>query len=111
MVIVPGSVGVIVDEVSVIVPEQALAPSKLSKAADDSVTFVVPLIIFGESVTDPPAGTPIVSGFKSHSEAGCVLVLPVITSKVAEYGAKLILGVHALEPDAVMVPGAVDAVV
>ena len=95
MVIVPGCIGVIVGLVKVIVPPHAVIPSKLSNAADPNVTFAVPLVIFGCKVTVPLAATIIVSGFKSHSEAGVLAVLPEICSKVALYRAKVIIDVHA----------------
>ena len=46
-----------------------------------------------------------VSGFKSHSAAGTFAVLPVATSSVAEYGAKVILEDHACDDPATMLFG------
>ena len=83
-VIAPFTVLVIVDVAMLIEPPvQAADPSKPSNTADDSVTVPVPLVIVGFKVTVPFAGTIIVSGFKSHSNAGAVARLPGTTSKVA----------------------------
>ena len=65
----------------------------------------VPEISLGCSVTVPPAGTMIVSGFKSHSAPGTLEVVPVITSKVAEYGANVIEEDHAFDVLATIVFG------
>lgn len=105
-VIVPGSAEVTVALFKVMVPPvHAAAPSKLSKTADCSVTFAAPLVISGCNVTVSPAATMVVSGFRSHSDTGGVATLPLITSNVALYGAKVIVDDHALEDEAVMVVG------
>ena len=105
----PGSVGVTVEVPIASRPPHFAVPSNASKTADDKVTFVVPLVIFGCSVTVPPVGTMIVSGFRSQSDAGAVARLPLITSSVALYGAKLCDADHACEADAVIVVEALDA--
>lgn len=107
-VIVPGSVGVMVELVSVIDPPQAEVPSNLSNVADPRVTFVVPLTILGWRVTAPPGGTMIVSGLRSHSDAGVFVELPVITNSVAEYGPKFMVEFHDCCDDAVIVDDEVD---
>src|SRR5208282_2565117 len=90
------------------VPLHAEAPSKLSKTADDRVTVALPLVIFGWSVTVPPPATMIVSGFRSQSDAGTFARLPLITSNVALYGAKVCDDDHGCEEDALIVVAAVD---
>src|SRR5713226_8636700 len=72
---------------------------------DPSVTVPDPEISLGDNVAVPFAGTTIVSGFKSHSAAGRVAVLPVITSSVAEYEGKVIVLVHACSAPATMLFG------
>lgn len=78
-----GWVGVMVGFVRAIFPAQAGAPSKVSKTADDSVTFAEPLWIFGCRVTVPPAGTMIVSGLRSQKTAGLLVKPPAMNSIVA----------------------------
>ena len=95
----------IADVVRVSVPLHALAPSKLSKTDDDIVTLVEPLAIFGASVTVPPAATIVVSGFRSHSEAGVLAILPLTTNKVAVYGGNVWVADHDCEDEATMVVG------
>ncbi len=82
-VISPGTVGVIVEVVSVSVPLHAAAPSYASNTADERLTLVDPVVIFGFNVIVPLAATMVVSGFRSHDETGEVVVVPVITSMVA----------------------------
>ena len=65
----------------------------------------MPEISLGCRVTVPPAAAIVVSGFKSHSAAGRLEVVPVITSKVAEYGANVIEEDHAFDVLATIVFG------
>jgi hypothetical protein len=83
-VISPCCVGLIAEVVRLIVsPVHTVDPSKASTTADDIVTFVEPLVIFGANVTVPPAATIVVSGFRSHSEVGVLAMLPLTTTNVA----------------------------
>jgi hypothetical protein len=83
-VIAPFALVVIVDVPMLIEPPvQADAPSNASNTADDSVTLLVPLVIFGLNVTVPLAGTMIVSGFKSQSAPGVLFKAPGTTTNVA----------------------------
>src|SRR4029077_16645683 len=79
----------------------------LSKVGVPSVTVAVPDVIFGLSVTLLPDATIVVSGFKSHSAPG-ICDVPVTASKVAEYGAKVMLGDHAEVVEATICLGFVD---
>jgi hypothetical protein len=92
---VPVLPDVTVGFVSEILPlPHAEAPSKLSNTALLKLTLAVPAMSRGARVTVPPAGTMMVSGFKSHSEAGGV-ELPTTTSSVAVYGWNVIGDDHA----------------
>src|SRR5438132_13946008 len=71
-----------------------------------SVRLVDPETSFGCSVTCPPAGTLIVSGFRSHSATGFFAGLPVITSSVALYGGNDIVEGMACAAPATIVLGA-----
>jgi hypothetical protein len=51
----------------------------------------------------------ITSGFKSQSDRGVFAKLPVMTSKVALYGAKVATADHDCEEEAVIVVGALEA--
>src|SRR5882672_7603281 len=90
----------------VIVPCVTATVMPLSNCGAPSVTCPEPETIFGDKVTVPFAGTMVVSGFRSHSAAGTLAVVPVMTSSVAVYGAKLIDADHAIGDEATMVFGA-----
>src|SRR5208337_3204093 len=111
MVMVAGVAGVIVALVNVSEPLHAVAPSKASKTAEPSVTLAVPLSIFGFRIPAPEAGIIRSSGFKYHSEAGLEGWVPLTTSSVMLYGAKVCVVLQLVEVDAVMVPGLVEATV
>jgi len=51
----------------------------------------------------------VVSGLRSHSELGLVAVAPVMTSRVAEYGATVTGDDQELADDTAMVFGTVEA--
>ena len=50
----------------------------------------------------PPAGTINVSGSRSHSTIGCCEVVPLMTIRVAEYGANVMLADQAWDEPATM---------
>src|ERR1035437_10187102 len=108
---VAGVVEVILGLVSVSVPLQAVAPSKASKTGELSVTSAVPLMIRGCRIPLPEAGIIRSSGFKYHSEAGLAGWLPLTTSSVMLYGAKVCVALHAAEAEVVIAPGLVEPTV
>src|ERR1700722_12671229 len=77
----------------------------VSNVGVPSVTVPDPDTSFGASVTVPSAATIVVSGFKSHSASGALAIDPVTTSKVALYGAKLMVDDHACWANATIVVG------
>ena len=82
-VIAPGDPAVTFGFVAVpLAPLQGVEPSKLSKTGLFRVMAVLPLVSFGDNATVPPAPTMVVSGLRSHSEAGGVEV-PEMSNRVA----------------------------
>ena len=77
----------------------------LSDVGVPSVTAPEPEVIFGDNVTVPFAGSMMVSGLRSHCAAGRFVVVPVMTSNVRVYGAKLRLVVHVSGGEATMLVG------
>ena len=73
----------------VTLPCETVTVIPVSDCAEPSDTFAVPLVILGDRVTVPPAATMVVSGLRSHEDAGAFAVVPVMTSNVAVYGANV----------------------
>ena len=97
---VPGCAVVMVALLSTSEPLQAGAPSYALKTADESVTAAPPLLMAGCRVAVPEAGIIRSSGFRYHSDAGLVASVPLITSRVMLYGAKLCEAFRACELEA-----------
>src|SRR5579859_6385340 len=105
---VPGVDGVTVALVSASEPLHAGAPSKASKTADVRVTGAVPLVMAGFRVPLPEAGTIRSSGFRYHSEAGAEVWVPLTTSSVMLYGAKVCVGLQDCVAEDVIAPELVE---
>src|SRR5579863_4674600 len=79
----------------------------LSDCGVPSVTVAEPESSFGWRVTFAPAASWVVSGLRSHSAPGSCEV-PFTTIKVAEEGAKFMVGPQACVVDTTILVGLVD---